>query len=51
MIAVVTGIQWLGGPLRLVHLPTLVGLAMTAGVAWAPAVARVREGRTPDDAP
>ncbi len=50
-IAVVTGVQWLGEPLRLVHLLTLVGVAMTAGVAWAQALARVRQGRGRDEAP
>jgi hypothetical protein len=45
MIAVVTGIAWLGKPLRVVQLLTIIGLSMTAGVAWARAVWRVREGQ------
>ena len=40
--AVITGFAWLGQPLRLVHLLTLVGLSMVAGVAWAQAIWRVR---------
>ena len=44
-IAVVAGIAWLGQPLRLVQLVTIIGLGMTAGVAWARAVWRVRQAR------
>jgi hypothetical protein len=40
--AAFTGIAWLGQPLRMVHLLTIVGLSMTAGVAWAQAIQRVR---------
>jgi hypothetical protein len=47
MIAVVTGIAWLGKPLHMVQLLTIIGLSMTAGVAWARAVWRVREGKSP----
>ena len=42
IISVATGITWLGEPLRLVHLLTIIGLSMTAGVAWARAVWSVR---------
>jgi hypothetical protein len=31
--AVATGIAWLGQPLRLVNLLTIIGLALTAGVS------------------
>lgn len=40
--AVFTGLAWLGQPLRIVQLLTLVGLGMTAGVTWARAIWRVR---------
>jgi hypothetical protein len=30
-LAVATGIEWLGQPLKLVHLLTIIGLSMTAG--------------------
>lgn len=46
IIAVVTGIAWLGKPLRPVHLLTIIGLSMTAGVSWARAVWRVRQRRS-----
>jgi len=42
-LAVVTGIAWLGQPLRLVNLLTIIGLAMTTGVSWMQAVLRVRQ--------
>jgi hypothetical protein len=42
LAAVVAGVEWLGKPLRAVHLVMLVGLSMTAGVSWAQAVARRR---------
>jgi hypothetical protein len=42
VIAVVTGVAWLGKPLRMVNLVTIIGLSMTAGVSWARAVWRVR---------
>ena len=46
VIAVATGIAWLGQPLRMVQLLTIIGLSMTAGVAWGRAVWRAREGRS-----
>ena len=46
MIAVATGIAWLGQPLRLVHVVTLIGLSMVAGVSWARAIGRIRENRS-----
>ena len=48
MIAVATGVTWLGEPLRPVHLLTIIGLSMTAGVFWARAVWRVRQDRSTD---
>jgi hypothetical protein len=44
VIAVAAGVGWLGQPLRMVHLLTIVGLSMSAGVAWAQAIARARLG-------
>ena len=46
VLAVVTGIAWLGHPLRLVQLLTIIGLSMTAGVAWARAVWQIRANRS-----
>jgi hypothetical protein len=43
VLAVTAGVAWLGKPLRLVELVTLIGLSMTAGVSWARAVWRARE--------
>lgn len=42
LVAVFTGVAWLGQPLRMVHLVTLVGVSMTAGVTLAQAVWRMR---------
>ena len=42
-VTVATGLAWLGQPLRLVQLVTLIGLAMTAGVSWTQAVWRARD--------
>jgi hypothetical protein len=44
LMAVITGVAWLGQPLRMVHLLTIVGLSMAAGVTWAQAIWRVRHG-------
>ena len=38
MIAVATGVAWVGQPLRLVQLLTLIGVSMVAGVSWAQAI-------------
>ena len=46
VVAVVTGIDWLGKPLRLVNLITIIGLSMIAGVSWMQAVSRVRQNGT-----
>ena len=45
VLAVVTGIDWLGKPLRMVNLFTIIGLSMIAGVTWAQAVSRVQQKR------
>jgi len=39
LFAVVRGVEWLGQPLRLVHLVTIIGLSMLTGVLWMQAVA------------
>jgi hypothetical protein len=46
IIALASGIAWLGQPLRLVKLLTIIGLSMLAGVSWAQAVGRVRQNRS-----
>lgn len=46
VLALVTGIDWLGKPLRMVNLLMIIGLSMTAGVAWAQAVWRVQQKRS-----
>jgi hypothetical protein len=45
LLAVVTGIEWLGKPLRLVNLVTIMGLSMTAGVSWVQALWHARKER------
>jgi len=45
VLAVVTGIEWLGKPLRMVNLLTIIGLSMTTGVTWTQAVWRARQER------
>jgi hypothetical protein len=46
VIAVATGVAWLGQPLRLVQLVTLIGVSRVAGVSWAQAVSRLKRDRT-----
>ncbi len=46
MLAVVAGVEWLGKPLRMVNLLTIIGLGMTAGVSWTQAVWRARQDRS-----
>jgi hypothetical protein len=46
VLAVVTGVEWLGKPLRMVNLLTIMGLSMTAGVSWGRAVWRSRQERS-----
>jgi hypothetical protein len=45
VVAVVSGLAFLGKPLRLVNLLTIIGLSATAGVSWAQAVWRARQTR------
>ena len=46
VLAVVTGIDLLGKPLRMVNLLTIIGLSMIAGVSWMQAVSRARQERS-----
>jgi hypothetical protein len=46
VLAVATGVAWLGQPLRLVHLLTIIGLGMITGVSWMQAVLRARHERS-----
>lgn len=45
VLAVVTGVQWLGKPLRLVNLVSIIGISMFAGVSWMQAMSRSWEDR------
>jgi hypothetical protein len=45
VLTVVAGLDWIGQPLRMVQLITIIGLSMTSGVSWAQAVMRLRERR------
>ena len=49
VLAVVTGIDWLGKPLRMVNLLTIIGLSMIAGVTWAQAVSRSQNKRSDEN--
>ena len=42
VVAVAAGVDLLGKPLRLVHLVTIIGLSMAAGVSWMLAILRNR---------
>jgi hypothetical protein len=46
VLAVGAGMAWLGQPLRMVQLLTIVGVSMTAGVSWARAVWRLQQERS-----
>jgi hypothetical protein len=46
VLTVVTGVAWLGKPLRMVNLLTIIGLGMTTGVSWMQAVWRARQDRS-----
>jgi cytochrome c oxidase assembly factor CtaG len=46
VLAVVTGIDWLGKPLRMVNLLKIMGLSMFAGVTWVQAVLRLQQKRS-----
>lgn len=43
LVAVATGMNWIGQPFRAVELVTLLGLGAMAGVAWMQAVAGAKE--------
>jgi len=45
VVAVASGVAWLGKPLRMVNLLTIIALSAAAGVSWAQAVWRAREER------
>jgi hypothetical protein len=45
VLAFVSGLDWIGKPLRMVNLVTIIGLSMIAGVSWMQAVMRRREDR------
>jgi hypothetical protein len=45
MLAIVSGVEWLGSHLRLVNLVSIIGLSMLAGVSWMQALSRAREDR------
>ena len=49
LIAVTTGLEWVGKPFRIVHLVTIIGMGMFTGVLWMQAVFRARQNR--DDRP
>ncbi len=44
-IALITGIEWIGQPLRLVQVITLVAVGMAAGVSLTQAVVTLRAER------
>ena len=49
VLAVVTGIDWLGKPLRMVNLLKIMGLSMFAGVTWVQAVLRLQQKRSDEN--
>ncbi len=46
LIAIITGVDWMGQPLRLVHVLTLVAAGMVAGSSLARALALSHQART-----
>ena len=46
VIAVVTGVEWIGKPLHVVHVLTLVAAGMVAGVGLSRALTHWRQGPT-----
>lgn len=42
LIAIATGVSWIGQPFRAVQLVLILGLGMTAGVSWSRAITRHR---------
>ena len=49
VLAVVTGIDWLGKPLRMVNLLKIMWLSMFAGVTWVQAVLRLQQKRSDEN--
>lgn len=49
LLAVVTGIDWLGQPLRMVNLLKIMGLSATVGVIWTHAILRVQQKRSDEN--
>ena len=49
VLAVVTGIDWLGQPLRMVNLLKIMGLSATAGVTWTHAILLVQQKRSDEN--
>ena len=49
LLAVTTGLEWIGKPFRLVQLVTIIGMGVFTGVFWMQAVLRARQNR--DDRP
>jgi len=49
VLAVVTGIDWLGKPLRMVNLLKIMGLSMFAGVTWVQALLRLQQKRSDEN--
>ena len=46
VIAIVTGVDWIGKPLHFVHVLTLVAAGMVAGAGLTRALTRWRQGPT-----
>ena len=46
VLAVVTGVELLGKPFRLVNLLKIIGMSMLAGVLWMQAVSQMRQERS-----
>lgn len=45
LIAVTTGLEWVGKPFRLVQLVAIIGMGMFTGVVWMQAIFRARQNR------
>ena len=45
LIAVTTGLEWVGKPFRLVHLVTIIGMGIATGVVWMQAIFHARQNR------
>ena len=46
LLSIAKGVAWLGQPLRVVHLLTIIGMGMLTGVLWMQAVFRFRQERS-----